>query len=168
MLDWADSSAKAVPPSSREDGHPQDGYPALRSDRRLGDGGAVGGSALAAGLPAAGEVVVLDPDAEIGDLVAQGVAVDPKRPGRAAEVAPVGFEGGHDELPLELSSGLLQRHASAYELIDDLVQASIEVLIGQWRSLREEIEADSLPQAQGEPNARGGYGFYFGSSRSPR
>ena len=59
--------------------------------------------------------------------------MNPERPGGTAEVPPVAFEGSHDELPLELSSGLLQRHASVNELIDDLVQASIEILISQER-----------------------------------
>jgi hypothetical protein len=72
--------------------------------------------------------------------------MDPERPGGTAEVPPVALEGSHDELALELSSGLLQRHASVNELIDDLVQASIEILISQERPLRKKAEADSVPQ----------------------
>lgn len=51
--------------------------------------------------------------------------------GGAAEVAPVGLQGGDDELPFELPSGLLQGQAAANELIDDLEQASVEILVGQ-------------------------------------
>jgi hypothetical protein len=100
-----------------------------------GGGGAVGGpSSLAAELPAAADqVVVLCSDAEVGDLVAQGVAVNTERPGGSAEVPPVALQGSDDELPLELPPGLLQRHAPAYELVDDLEQASIQILVCQER-----------------------------------
>src|SRR3954468_4274595 len=81
------------------------------------DVGAVEGPASAARLPPAGQVVILCPDAEVADLVAQGIAVDAERTGGAAEIAPVRLQGGHDELPFELPPRLLQRHAPAYELI---------------------------------------------------
>src|SRR4029079_10848603 len=101
--------------------------------RGFGDGGAVDRSSPPAGLPPAGQVVVLRPDAEVGDLVAQRVAVDAERAGGTAEVAPVRLQGGDDELPLKFTPSRLQRHAPAYELVDDLIQASVEVLFGQVR-----------------------------------
>src|SRR5262245_26515069 len=92
-------TAKSVPGWSRRSGFP--------ARTELGSGeigcrGTVAGSALAARLPAAGQIVVLHPDAEVGDLVAQGIAMDAERAGGAAEVAPVRFERSHDELPFEL------------------------------------------------------------------
>src|SRR6185295_8448851 len=87
--------------------------------RGSGSGGTVRGPALAAGLPAPGEIVILDSDPEVGDLVAQGVAVDAERPGGAAEITAVGFQRGNDELPFELPSRLFQCHAPPYELVDD-------------------------------------------------
>src|SRR3954451_3965243 len=138
--------------------------------RGFGDGGAVARSSPPAGLPPAGQVVVLRPDAEVGDLVAQRVAVDAERAGGTAEVAPVGLQGGDDELPFKFTPSLLQRHAPAYELIDDLIQASIEILFGHERLPRERksAEANSLAQAPGVPQAPvGPRRDYFGSSRSP-
>src|SRR5689334_12640862 len=99
--------------------------------RAFGNGGAVDRSSPPAGLPPAGQVVVLRSDAEVGDLVAQRVAVDAERAGGTAEVAPVGFQGGDDELPFKLTPSLLQRHTPAHQLVDDLIQAPIEILFGQ-------------------------------------
>src|SRR6185436_17167389 len=81
-------------------------------------------------------IVVLDEDAEVRHLVAERVAVDPQGPGGTAEVAPIGLQRGDDELPFEFPPGLLQGQAAAYELVDDLVQASVEVLVSQNRCPR--------------------------------
>src|SRR5947199_5725632 len=99
-----------------------------------------GGDRLAARRPAAGEIVVLDEDAEVGDLVAQGVAMDAEGLGGAAEVPPVRLERGDDELLFELPSRLLQGQAATHELVDDLVQAPVEVLVGQVVFPRKESE----------------------------
>src|SRR5436305_4003593 len=122
-------TAKSMP----TDANPPPPAGGISGGRGFGDGGAVDRSPPPAGLPPAGQVVVLRPDAEVGDLVAQRVAVDAERAGGTAEVAPVGLQGGDDELPLKFTPGLLQRHAPAYQLVDDLIQASIEVLFGQVR-----------------------------------
>src|SRR5947208_85953 len=140
-----ESTAKSMPTPAPAGG--------ISGGRGFGDGGAVDRSPPPAGLPPAGQVVVLRPDAEVGDLVAQRVAVDAERAGGTAEVAPVGLQGGDDELPLKLTPGLLQRHAPAYELIDDLIQASIEILFGQERLPRKKRGSKQLSTGAWGPQA---------------
>lgn len=53
--------------------------------------------------------------------------MDAQRAGGAAQIAVVLAEGGDDELPLELSSRLSQRHAAVHQDLDDLAQPSVEV-----------------------------------------
>src|SRR5262245_3102897 len=109
---------------------------------------------MAARLSAAGQVIVFHSDAEVGDLVAQGVAMDAERAGGAAEVPAVRLERGDDELPFELSSRLFQRHAPAYELIDDQKQASVESLFGQELSLApENRKLTAYHRLRGHPSA---------------
>src|SRR5436305_5876846 len=86
------------------------------------------------GAPA-GQVVVLGEDSQVADLVAQGVPVDAEGAGGAAEISLVRLERGDDELALELSPRLLQGEATADQLVYDLVQSSVEILLGQIRLL---------------------------------
>src|SRR5262249_33650430 len=116
---------------------------------------------LAARRPAAGKIVVLDQDAEVGDLVAQGVAVYAKRLRRAAEVPAVGLERSDDELFFVLPSGLFQGQASANELVDDLIQTSVEVLFGQEGCSSVDRQRTRVPQGHGPQT------HHFGSRRSP-
>src|SRR5262249_20617147 len=51
--------------------------------------------------------------------------------GRTAEVPLIRLERGDDELPLELPPGLLQGDTAADQLVHDLVQPSVEILLGQ-------------------------------------
>src|SRR6185369_7085872 len=104
---------------------------------------------LAACRPAAGKVVVLDQNAEVGDLVAQGVAMNAEGLRRAAEVATVGFEGSDDELFFELPPGLIQGQASADELVNDLVETSVEVLFGQEGCSSVDRQSSRVPQGHG-------------------
>src|SRR5436305_5546751 len=135
-----ESTAKSMP----TDANPPPPAGGISGGRGFGDGGAVDRSPPPAGLPPAGQVVVLRPDAEVGDLVAQRVAVDAERAGGTAEVAPVGLQGGDDELPLKFTPGLLQRHAPAYQLVDDLIQASLESLFGQSALPRKQAPSKHL------------------------
>ncbi len=47
---------------------------------------------------------------------------------RARQVAFVGPQSSHDELLFELSPGLVQRNPSVDQLIDDLVQTTVQSL----------------------------------------
>ena len=67
-------------------------------------------------------------DAQVRNLVAQGVAMDSEAARRTTIVPVVGPQGGRDELPFELLTGLLQSQPLADELIDDLVQPAVVVL----------------------------------------
>ncbi len=95
--------------------------------RRFGD---------ASGAPAAaGEVVILGHDPEVGDLVAEGCCGGLPASAPNGRSCPGWTSGGDDELPLELPSRLVERHATTYELIDDLVQAPVEILFRQVLTL---------------------------------
>src|SRR3954463_4028990 len=145
-----ESNAKSMPAPRR---FPRLGVGIRRESggRSFGDGGAVDRSSPPAGLPPAGQGVVLRPDAEGGGLVAQRVAVDAERAGGTAEVAPVGLQGSDDELPFKFTPSLLQRHAPAYELVDDLIQASIEILFGQERPPRKKARKQTAYHRRLEP-----------------
>src|SRR5687767_7627773 len=84
---------------------------------------------LAAGMSAAGhrpQLVGSDP--QVGDFVAQRVAMDAERLRGAADVAGMLAQRGDDELLLELAARLLECDALTNQLIDDLKQTPIEIL----------------------------------------
>lgn len=80
----------------------------------------------AAGL-GSGEVPTCDTQSR--NLVAQGVAVHSQRLCRTRKVALIRFQGGDDELLLELTPCLLQRQSSPDELIDDPNQSTVQILL---------------------------------------
>ena len=67
-------------------------------------------------------------DAQVRNLVAQGVAMDSQAARRATVVPVVGAQGGRDELPFEFLTSLLQGQSLADQLIDDLMQSAVVVL----------------------------------------
>src|SRR5579864_4860161 len=74
------------------------------------------------GTPPRQIVVILCPDSEVGDLVAERVAMHAERLRRAAEVTSVGLQRSDDELSLELSPCLLESQSATHQLVDDLIQ----------------------------------------------
>src|SRR6202043_415644 len=93
-----------------------------------------GGVVPAARLAPAGKVVVRAADAEVRDLVAQRVPVHAQGLGGAAEVPTVRLQGSDDELALELPPRLLESEPAADQLVDDLIEPSVEVLFGHGAS----------------------------------